>query len=462
MPIRVPAIHIAGTNGKGSVSAILESCLLSAGIKVGRYNSPHLIEPCDAVRINGMPVNRASYHKAITMVRSVAITHQIQVSPFEIATAAAYYLFNMEPGLEVMIIECGMGGVSDATNVIPPDLVLASALTSVGLDHTSFLGTTLEAITEQKAGIAVRNGLLFLAPHLPREVKATAWSVGDQRGAAVIESGRSVKLASGNAPFDILAGTEPPASMISTGLPILRHDASSSTPPPRIQTHLPLGGAHQLDNLSLALTILHVLAQDRRALSLVPSLARLDATVIQRGVATTRWEGRCSWLKWKDQASGHIIPLLVDGAHNADSAATLRAYIDDLRLTNPSVRFIVSLSASPGKSIQSVLAPLLRQGDDMGLVDFSTPVEDMPWVKPCPKGEVRDVAASLVGAGGEVREFGSSGVGALKEALAWAGEEWMGRDGEGNGRVASTPKLTVVCGSLYLVADVYRLIGRGG
>jgi folylpolyglutamate synthase len=155
----------------------------------------------------------------------------------------------------------------------------------------------------------------------------------------------------------------------------------------------------------------------------------------------TRWEGRCSWLQYKVSDAGRSVPILADGAHNADSAKTLRAYIDSLGISpNIKLHFVISLSASPGKSPESVLRPLLRQEDKVTLVDFTTPVEGMPWVKPASQDEVRDVVRNVVS--GEVGLVEQPGVEGLKSILGNVGED----------------ELVVVCGSLYLVADVYRLV----
>jgi folylpolyglutamate synthase/dihydrofolate synthase len=442
-PLRIPAIHLAGTNGKGSVSAILESILKVAGLRTARYNSPHLIEARDAIRVDGVPPSKAVYDAAVFSVQRTAKEKNIEVSPFELATATAYYIFaTSAPAIDVMVIECGMGGVNDATNVIPPQFNLASALTSVGLDHTNFLGNTISAIADQKARITVPGGLLFIAPHLHRDALRTVQTIGRSVGAGVIESFDSTILSRGAQVFQLSPFLPPAPSHVRTRLPVIM-DGRLVPGEDCIGTRLSLGGKHQLDNLSLALTILHVISKDKRALSIQPALGKISPSVMQRGVELTKWEGRCSWVQY--QAEGRAIPILVDGAHNADSAKTLRAYIDDLG-PEPcgqtlKKQYIISLSSSPGKSPESVLGPLLRKGDKVTLMDFTTPVEGMPWVNPADKGEVQRAAEGLVGRG-QVEVVNEKGVEGLKVAL---------------GKV-EVDELAVVCGSLYLVADVYRLV----
>ena len=440
-PLRIPAIHLAGTNGKGSVSAIIDSILTVAGLRTARYNSPHLIEPRDAVRIVGVPPPRGVYNSAFATVQHIAAQRQIEVSPFEIATAAAYYIFaTAQPPIDVMIVECGMGGVNDATNVMMPAYNLASALTSVGLDHTTFLGDSIAKIADQKARITVPGGLLIAAPNLHPDAIRVAHGIGYQLRAAVIEAGSTSIIEEEERRSFSLSPFVPPRPVhVRTRIPVIM-DGRLVPGEDYVATRLPLGGQHQLDNLSLAITIVHVLSHDKRALSIQPGLATINPLIIQRGVELTRWEGRCSWLQYKVPNTDKSVPILIDGAHNADSAKTLRAYINDLGIPDGvKVHFIISLSASPGKSPESVLRPLLSKGDKVTLVDFTTPVEGMPWVKPASKDEVRDVVNTLIS--GDASTVEQAGVEGLKHIL---------------GKVAED-ELVVVCGSLYLVADIYRL-----
>ncbi|ORY27478.1 hypothetical protein BCR39DRAFT_227063 [Naematelia encephala] len=446
-PLTVPAIHIAGTNGKGSVSAMLESCLISAGLKVARYNSPHLVEPRDAIRIDGQPPSLADYNNRMEEVRKVAAASGIEPTTFELATAAAFCLIN-QSGADVMIVECGMGGARDATNVLPPDIVLASALCAVGFDHTSFLGDTIAAITEEKAAISVNNGLLFVAPQSYLEVIVTARRVASNKGARMVPAGQSI-VAGESSRLSLVPFSGQPCRTVRTTLPSYPESNTAASPPIQLLTVLSLPGKHQLDNLSLALTMLHVLRQDRRALSIQPKLSGITDGALRKGIAATRWEGRCSWVEWTASGTNIRYPILVDGAHNRDSARTLRAYIDEVRVPTPQPNtFIISLSSSKDKTVESVLVPLIRPGDRIAIIDFTTPVEGMPWVAPVSKQAVFDAVRAITGELSEIYVGDGQGVSALQGALKWAVKDW---DTKG-------PGLVVVCGSLYLVADVYRLI----
>ncbi|WRT65470.1 uncharacterized protein IL334_002413 [Kwoniella shivajii] len=439
-PLVVPAIHLAGTNGKGSVSAILESCLMAAGLNVARYNSPHLLEPRDAIRINGRPPSRQAYMDAITLVENLNRQYNLQATTFEVATAAAYQIINnILPSIDIMIIECGMGGARDATNVIPDDIKVISGLTAVGLDHTSFLGSTIVEIAEEKSKIVQNGGTLVLAPQAHQDAILAARHVVIYKNARIIESSRSEELPRPTPPMSLRPFQRPAPKLVRTLLPDLSGSPSKQRSGRVIVTELSLGGQHQLDNLSLAISILHVLRSDARARSIQPKLGGLTDQVVQTGVGRAEWAGRCSWIEYRN------LPILVDGAHNSDSAKTLRQYIDSLNFGDkprPRVKFIVSLSNSPGKSIESVLTPLLRKGDEIITMEFSTPIEGMPWIKSTPSDEIARVASTIVGQGNV--KFGGQGINGLRDLLDQLHQQ-------------AEEDLIVVCGSLYGVADVYRL-----
>ena len=454
-PLRTPAIHLSGTNGKGSVSAMLESILRCAGLNTARYNSPHLLEPRDAIALNGQPPSAEEYHAVLAHVQAVSHENNIQATTFEIATATAYEVISRY-GPDVMIIECGMGGIGDATNVIPPTLILASGLTSVGLDHTAFLGDTLEAITSKKAGIAVKDGLMVIGPQLYNGVARTAMQTAQANGARTIYADRAMDLSGKQSVLDLDSSTRLPTRHI------------------RVQTHtggieceLGLAGECQLDNASLAINIIAAIRADQRALTILPRLKQVKDGAVVVGVRETRWKGRCELLRYPSpfgRPGDSGMAVLVDGAHNADSARGLRKYIDSLVIAPTSstaaqtpksnkgkghtplkITWILGLSDSKGKTIESVLEPLIRRGDDVLTTSFS-PVEGMPWVQPVKPEVVALASMNLSGKRVEVCRN-------VREALM-AVERLDSERGQKG--------LTVVAGSLYLVADFYRLMpGQG-
>ena len=420
-PITTPAIHIAGTNGKGSVSAMLDTCLLAAGLRTARYNSPHLVEPRDAIRIMGKPVTSDIYTNAIDRFTRIASQHVPNSTNFEIQTAAMYFIVHsIQPQMDIMTIECGMGGARDATNVIPPDRILASVVTSIGLDHSEYLGTTIGSIAEEKAKITPPGGLLIVAPNIDPQAMISARQVAADRNAKLYVAPRA-KQGAAIHPVSLQNLTTPPRTVVE--VPI-----GNST----LTTELSLGGPHQADNLSLALSVLSTLRCDPRALAKQPRLAHLTDDTLRRGIAAATWDGRCSWLRYKGR------PLLVDGAHNSESAAALRQHIDTLEFIDQRT-YILALSESKSKSPLSVLQSLLRKGDRVIATTFS-PVAGQPWTRPVAPQSIEEAVRPWIGEG----QF------TVADDLASALES-----------VGSGPGLPIVCGSLYLVADAYRLIGKG-
>ncbi|EIW69102.1 hypothetical protein TREMEDRAFT_31421 [Tremella mesenterica DSM 1558] len=449
--LKVPTIHLAGTNGKGSVSAMLEACLVASDLRVGRYNSPHLIEPRDGIRINGRPPHPEHYRMAFETVQRKNQQFGIGATSFELSTATAFHLLNTAlPSLDVMIIECGMGGAKDATNIIENDLQLAAGLTSVGLDHTSFLGNTISEIATDKAKIAKEGSLFYIGPQKYPEAGDTASKVALNLSSRVRRATSSIRL----------NGRLVKTTCVS--------DAGQTT----FQTHLPLPGEHQLENVGLTLSILHGIRTDRRATFIQSKLTQITDSSIVSGIEKTRWEGRCSWIPYTSLSlispiatslstsssllTSSSIPtstssspplhisspanlgnaILVDGAHNTDSAQALRKYLDSIHSQN--ITFIIALSSSRDKTINSVLSPLLRKGDTVISTTFS-PVENMSWVRSVPPEELSTVARELVDNVEICKD--------VKESIQVAIHK-LKMEGKG---------LIVVCGSLYLVADVYRL-----
>ena len=417
-----PTIHIAGTNGKGSVAAIVSSVLRESGLRVGRFNSPHLVHVWDCIDLCGRAVSPEQYERVRKEVEEA--NEGIGASSFEVLTGTALKLFEDEK-VDVVVLEVGMGGRLDATNVIPDDAVVVSVITSIGLDHMQWLGDTVEAIAKEKAGITRKAGTVVLGPQPHPNVKSIVSSIAEELGATVVDVASSVHL------------TELPCS-----------DPKALPPPPReviytsrqfreeISLHFSLHGAHQLENLATGLTAVECLVESGGS-----SWKSITPTTIANGIQKVRWPGRLSWHDYMGRR------LLADGAHNEGSATTLRQYLDSLpTLANSPRTFVVSLSHSPPKTARSVLEPLLQPGDSVALTGFS-PVVGMPWVRPVSVEELLSVSQELIGGDGTAASFcGAEGspLEYLRQALEWA---------------SNRSDLVIVSGSLYLVADLYRVLG---
>ena len=183
-----PTIHVAGTNGKGSVCTLLESALAASGLKVGKFTSPHLVSPEDCVSISKVPITAETWYSVKCTVLDISAKEKIGASSFEIQTAAALSAFE-QAKVDVVILEVGMGGRLDATNVLPDDRIIISVVTAVDLDHQTFLGSTVRAIAGEKCAIVRKEGILVLGEQSEEneeDVRSVAEEVASKIGAKAI------------------------------------------------------------------------------------------------------------------------------------------------------------------------------------------------------------------------------------------------------------------------------------
>jgi dihydrofolate synthase/folylpolyglutamate synthase len=278
-------VHVAGTNGKGSTSAMIERALREHGVRTGLYTSPHLVEPTERIRVAGRPVSREEFAEAFDAVHEAAEqllgAGGIDMHPtyFETITAMAFLLFRRQ-GAEIVVLETGMGGRLDATNVVEP---LLSVITPVDFDHERWLGDTIPKIASEKAGILKPRRPAVFARQRPeaREVlERRAREVEAPLADAAAWEARDLELHPGGSRFRaVSAGRE-------------------------MEIECPLMGAHQVENALTAIAALDLLG--------VPPEA------IRRGIAATRWPGRL-------EKVGERPLMLLDGAHNPAGAAALAA-----------------------------------------------------------------------------------------------------------------------------------------
>jgi dihydrofolate synthase/folylpolyglutamate synthase len=297
---------IAGTNGKGSVAAYLDHGLRAAGLRVGRYTSPHLVRLNERIVVDGREIKDAALHAALEGVRAVSPSPPTH---FEALTAAALDHFRAE-GVQVAVLEVGMGGRLDATNVAEP---LVSAVVSIDFDHEAYLGTTLAAIAAEKAGV-LRPGRAAVLGPMPGEAREAIVARADAIGATVI---------------DAQAGADWRGSTVET--------------PQHIYADLkPLPGIHQRDNLLVALRVLEAAAAAGLA---------VDLDRAARGFAGTAWPGRLQWIDGE-------VPLLLDGAHNPAGARTLAAHLADI---GPFVLLFGAMRDKAFGDVAQTLFPMARE-----------------------------------------------------------------------------------------------------
>lgn len=461
-PFRRSTVHVAGTNGKGSATSIIASILHASGLSVGRFNSPHLVSVHDAILINGQPVSPSVYDHARSLVIAADQHLNTAATPFELLTLTALQIFEAAK-LDIVVVEVGMGGRHDATNVIPDDCILVSVLTAVDLDHQNFLGDTVESIAEHKAGIA-RSGKPFVlgAQRYPIvEVAARRVVEGPEiRGQFIISTpitpwhlGEEYHFSPSERPL-----ISPPGQPIEFSFPPF-------TSP--IHAKLPLHGTHQLDNLSLSLTVISTLMTHTSVQTSLTSLScRITAETVRAGIESVSWPGRLTFHTLPRPVTvGSILDpsvVLVDGAHNAASAGTLASYISELvaRLKPGSklhIAYIIALSHSPPKAPLDTLSPIfLPHGSSMTKVRVAalrfTPPEGMPWVTSVAPLEIRDTVRQIVQLGDEDVWTAPNDLPVdcqLQSAFEWT---------EAGHAAHTEENLVVLTGSLYLVADFYRLL----
>jgi dihydrofolate synthase/folylpolyglutamate synthase len=277
-----PAVHIAGTNGKGSTAAMLESVLRAAGRRTGLYTSPHLVDFAERIRAGGRTMPHAAVCSLIDELRVALAAAGIALTHFEFSTLLALEWF-ARIGVEVAVVEVGLGGRLDATNTVRP---VVTAVTSIAHDHEEWLGHELRQIAFEKAGIA-KPGVPLVVGRVPPEADTVVAARAAEVGAPLFRAGRDGRL--DGAVFRGPDATE------WNGLTV------------------GLGGAFQRRNAEVALLVLAQLRQR----------CAVDAEAVQTGLAVVRWPGRLAVL-------GTTPLVVVDGAHNPAGVAALAAELPDL------------------------------------------------------------------------------------------------------------------------------------
>lgn len=387
------AIHVAGTNGKGSVCAYVSAMLHAGKIKCGRFTSPHLIDRWDCIIINEKPVHEDLFREVEGAVKTRDYNEGIKATEFELLTATAFEIFNRER-IEIGVIEVGMGGRHDATNVIKNPSV--TVITKIGIDHQSFLGRTMEEIAYQKAGI-MKNGVPCI--------------VDGSNATSVIEVLRRTAKETGAASISFVPQDYG-----------LHEQVWSIVPKDQFEEH-------QQMNICLAVgAVQEMLRREYRSLDLHKLLPSIQETI---------WPGRLQRMSIKPLV-GREHAVLLDGAHNTQSAQVLGSYVDrKLREGKRPVTWVVAMSK--GKDVHEVLSHLLRPRDNIIAINFS-PVDGMPWIASEAVEDILQEARRF-----DVSELSQKGPGDIVDALRVAA-------------VVADEGPLVVAGSLYLVSDVLRSI----
>jgi dihydrofolate synthase/folylpolyglutamate synthase len=360
-----PSLLIAGTNGKGSVAAMTASILTTGGFKTGLYTSPDLNDLRERIRIDGRMISREE-----TVICAEQVRGQIgeQISYFEFLTAMAFLHFQRQQ-VEIAVLEIGMGGRLDATNVVTP---LVSVITNISLEHREYLGGTLEKIAREKGGIIKQGGGACLTAARQNRVIETLESICRERGAALYRVGKEIRTTihrDGTFSYHGIGGR--------------RYE----------RLVCPLPGRHQFVNAALALGVTELIGEVG---------FRIDERAVAEGLRKTRWEGRLEVLRRSPM-------LLVDGAHNPAGVATL---CQALKNNFPHRRLFLIFGVLGDKDYRAMVKRLFPLADRVFLTrprsGRALPIETL---LPVAKGFQANI--DVVGNPGE----------ALSQALSLAGEE---------------------------------------
>ena len=332
-----PSILIAGTNGKGSTAATLASILTAAGYRTALYTSPHLVRVNERITIDGTQIPdddfaRLYFHADDTAQRLVsegALPHP--PSFFEALTAVSFLYF-AESKVDIAVLEVGLGGRLDATNIVDP---VISILTDIALDHQEYLGPTIAAITAEKCGILRHNGTLITLPQHP------------EANQAIGEAAATLNLRALSAANFIPPTThQQPAT---NNLHPNRYTLTLDNEP--LEVNSPLPGHHQQRNIALAIAA----AQELRA----QHRYNLSNILIAKGIEDIRWPGRLELLTFPQGPS-----LLLDVAHNPAGAWTLRAALAQLPETQPRTLIFSCLRDKSLSEMSRILFPLFDSSTD--------------------------------------------------------------------------------------------------
>jgi dihydrofolate synthase/folylpolyglutamate synthase len=350
---RFHSVLIAGTNGKGSVTAMVEAALRAAGHRAARYTSPHLQRLEERFFVGGREVDSAALERAAGRVQSaveaLSADGTLDAPPtfFECTTATAFELFRAHD-VDIAVLEVGLGGRLDATNIVTP---LCTAITSIGLDHQAQLGDTIASIAWEKAGV-VKSAVPLVCGRVPPQADAVIARVCAERGAPLRRVADGVRL-------QIHRAVSPSMASFETHIRTLR------------DVTLSLDGRHQIENAAVAVGVLDALAGTG---------IHIDDAAVRLGLSSAEWPARMERLTWRGAE------ILLDAAHNPAGALALAEYLTATNWRDVTLVFGVMRDKDPAGML-GVLAPFCKR------ILFTTPPTPRAWPAP----ELAAAASAIAG-----------------------------------------------------------------
>ncbi|MVX64614.1 bifunctional folylpolyglutamate synthase/dihydrofolate synthase [Clostridium chromiireducens] len=391
---KLKLIHIAGTNGKGSTTAMISKMLRGFGYKVGMYTSPYLQEFEERIQINGENINKSVLVKLLEEVKR-AIDKVVEEgyehpTEFEIITALMFLHFYKEE-VDYGVIEVGLGGRLDSTNVLTP---IVSVITSISFDHTNILGNNLKDIAKEKAGIIKENKPVILYPQ-EHEVEEVVSRVAREKNSKV---------------FNVIKES---GKLIDINYEDFNQIVEVKTERNTYNINFPLLGEHQILNLSVAINAIEVLCDEEKI--------EIDRNIIEKSLEDVKWIGRLEVLSKKPS-------IVIDGAHNIDGIKALRKNISKYFKFNKIYLLLGILADKQVKEMIEVITPIAEK------VYALTPHSERAELSEDLKKEILNYNPNTIAIENYEEAFSI----VLKEA----GEQ----------------DLILISGSLYMIGDMRRII----
>lgn len=325
-------IHVAGTKGKGSVSAMCASVLKAQGFRTGLYTSPHMVDFNERIQVNGLMIKKQEFVELVELLKPIA-EKLPEITTFELTTAMAFLYFSQQQ-VDYAVIEVGLGGRLDATNIVEP---IISVITSISYDHVKILGNTLSEIAAEKGGIIKHNIPVVIAPQ-KEEARLCLEKIAQDRSAPLIQVGRDYLYAADAHDMEaqtFLVWTPEEQPLVDE---FIQSAGRNQWSPMRLK--IPLLGFHQVENAATAYTTLK-------------TIEKLGVTLFQQafreGFWQVKWPGRMEILR------SHP-PLVIDSAHNRYSMLKLRQAMDDYF---PGLPVVLVFGASEDKDVDGMFGELL-------------------------------------------------------------------------------------------------------